>query len=239
MTIPTTNCIKFDIANISEIIYNLNMSVRKIKKSYISCTGYFASYKNKSQVAFESVMERDLFMILEFDNDVISYEEQPMQIKYPFDNNVLRRYTPDVLVTYKDNTQKLIEVKYASEVDNNKELKKKFDVIKEYFLNEYDLNFELFTDKDIDKQYLDNLKFLYKFAFIPADATKNKSIKNIISSNETISIKKILNDITTNKEKQLEYIPYIWNYIFTNISSLNIDLYKKLTMASVFGVKKA
>jgi len=28
--------------------YNMNMSVRKIKKSYLSCTGYFASYKNKN-----------------------------------------------------------------------------------------------------------------------------------------------------------------------------------------------
>jgi hypothetical protein len=46
------------VTNIEEILYNLNMSVRKIKKSYISCIGYFASYKNKTQVAFESTLER-------------------------------------------------------------------------------------------------------------------------------------------------------------------------------------
>ena len=100
------------------------MSVRKIKKSYLSCTGYFASYKNNNQIAFESVMERDLFMILEFDDNVLKYEEQPIRVYYPY-NNKTRRYTPDVLITYKDNSQKLIEVKYASELTTNKTLAEK------------------------------------------------------------------------------------------------------------------
>ena len=57
------------------------MPVRKIKKSYISCVGYFKSYKNNKQLAFESILERDFFTILEFDDAVVSYEEQPFQIK--------------------------------------------------------------------------------------------------------------------------------------------------------------
>lgn len=58
------------------------MSIRKIKKSYISCVGYFKSYKNNKQLAFESILERDFFMLLEFNKDVVSFEEQPLKIKY-------------------------------------------------------------------------------------------------------------------------------------------------------------
>lgn len=226
-----TNCIIFPIANINEILYNLNMSVRKIKKSYLSCTGYFASYKNNNQIAFESVMERDLFMILEFDDNVLKYEEQPLRVFYPY-NNRTRRYTPDVLITYKDDSQKLIEVKYASELTSNEDLAEKMSILKKYFLNEYSLNFELFTDEDIDIQYLDNLKFLYKFVFIPKDEIKCNLIDEITLSNKEINVKNILNTITPNQQKQLEYIPYIWNYIFKNLSSLNIDINNKLTMAT-------
>ena len=233
-----TNCIIFPIANINEILYNLNMSVRKIKKSYLSCTGYFASYKNNNQIAFESVMERDLFMILEFDDSVLKYEEQPMQVYYPY-NDTTRRYTPDVLITYKDNSKKLIEVKYANELTKNKDLVEKIDILKNYFLNEHDLNFKLFTDEDIDTQYLDNLKFLYKFVFIPIDKNKSDLINEITLSNKEISIKNILNTITSNRQKQLEYIPYIWNYIFKNLNTLNINIKNKLTMATTVNHIKA
>ena len=59
--------VKLPIVKIVKALYNIDMSVRQIKKSYISCTGYFASYKNKTQIAFESVPERDFYMMLEFD----------------------------------------------------------------------------------------------------------------------------------------------------------------------------
>lgn len=227
----TINCTILLIANINEILYNLNMSVRKIKKSYLSCTGYFASYKNNNQIAFESVMERDLFMILEFDDNVLKYEEQPMRVYYPY-NNSTRRYTPDVLITYKDNSQKLIEVKYASELTHNKDLVEKMGILKKYFLDEHHLAFDVFTDKDINTQYLDNLKFLYKFVFIPINDNKSNLINKITLSNEQISIKDILDEITLNQQKQLEYIPYIWNYIFKNLTALNMDIKNKLTMAT-------
>lgn len=55
----------------------INFTQRKIKKSYRSVTGHIPSIKNKRSVAFESKLEGQYFMTLEFDNDVISYLEQP------------------------------------------------------------------------------------------------------------------------------------------------------------------
>lgn len=204
------------------------MSVRKIKKSYISCTGYFASFKNKTQIAFESTLERDFYMFLEFEKNVLKYEEQPMQINYEYTDKKKRRYTPDTLVTYEDGTQKLFEVKYANELESNVELQEKIKILKEHIKEKYNMDFEVFTDNDIDKQYLENLKFLYKFAFIPSSNEKTEVILQILQSNENIEVKEILQNINTSQQKQLEHQPYIWNYIFHNGSI--VDLSKKLTM---------
>jgi hypothetical protein len=56
------------------------MPVRKIPKNYRSVTGRFPSLKNNRSVAFESTLERDFYLSLEFDEGVESYEEQPLTI---------------------------------------------------------------------------------------------------------------------------------------------------------------
>ena len=58
------------------------MPVRKIPKNYRSVTGTFPSYKNKRNIFYESLLERDFYLLLEFNDDVDSYEEQPFKIYY-------------------------------------------------------------------------------------------------------------------------------------------------------------
>lgn len=231
-----TNLNKFHIAKIEKALYNIDMSVRQIKKSYISCTGYFASYKNKSQIAFESVLERDFYMMLEFDNNVMSYEEQPVRIQYEYLDGKKRRYTPDTLVLYKDKSERLFEVKYENELKNNPELKEKLKLLSRHIKEKYSIDFEVFTDEFIDKQLLLNYKFLYKFVFIPKDTNKTTKISNILNITGGITVKDMLIELDINKNKQLEYIPYIWNYVFHNIKILNNE-FEKLTMNTILEKK--
>jgi len=216
------------IDTICQILYNLDMKARTIKKSYISCTGYFASYKNKTQIAFESTLERDFYMTLEFDENVIKYEEQPMRMYYKYLDGNKRRYTPDTLVTYIDGTQKLFEVKYFSELENNDELQNKIKILKKYIRDTYNVEFCIFTDKNIEDSYLYNLKFLYKFVFIHPDINKINEIKKLIKIQRMLTVRELLDGITDNKYLQLEYLPYVWNYIFDNLHMVNI--HQKLTM---------
>ncbi|MDD2640815.1 MAG: Tn7 transposase TnsA N-terminal domain-containing protein, partial [Arcobacteraceae bacterium] len=120
------------------------MPVRKIKKSYISCVGYFKSYKNNKQLAFESILERDFFTLLEFQNSVVAYEEQPLKIQYKLKTKNTR-YTPDVLVTYNDGSQKIFEVKYQSDIDSDPKLQHKISVLKEEIARQMSLPLETFT----------------------------------------------------------------------------------------------
>ena len=56
---------------------NIKFSQRKIKKNYRSITGHFPSIKNNTSIGFESKREKAHFLALEFDNEVVSYQEQP------------------------------------------------------------------------------------------------------------------------------------------------------------------
>ena len=57
--------------------HSVYFSQRNIKKNYRSITGHFPSIKNNTSISFESKLEKAHFLSLEFDNEVISYQEQP------------------------------------------------------------------------------------------------------------------------------------------------------------------
>ncbi len=207
------------------------MSVRKIKKSYISCVGYFKSYKNNKQLAFESILERDFFTLLEFDKDIVSFEEQPLKIKYKLKAKNTR-YTPDVLVIYKDGSKKIFEVKYQSDIDSDQELQYKISVLKEEIARQMFIPFETFTDAQIDQIYFKNCVFLYKNAFISENKTMtNKVLENINQLSAPISIKSFLELLSTNQTEQLQILPYLWHEVFKNTSLIN--MHQKITMSSI------
>lgn len=101
---------------------------RQIKKNYRSVTGHFPSAKNNRSIGFESLLEKKLFLSLEFDNTVETYQEQPriMILK----NGKQQKYDVDCFVKrYKKLNLKdeLIEVKYFSEFEKYKDTyEKKF-----------------------------------------------------------------------------------------------------------------
>ncbi len=207
------------------------MGVRKIKKSYISCVGYFKSYKNNNQVAFESILERDFFTILEFEDDVLSYEEQPFRINYKL-NGASTRYTPDVLVTYKNGSQKVFEVKYQNEIDSSEELQHKLSVLKDEIFEQKSLSFEIFTDINLNDKYLKTYTFLYRYAFlIENNEMTNKVLEAIKKYSSPVVVKALLESITMEPSEQLKVIPYIWKEVFKNRALINMN--EKITMSSI------
>lgn len=99
------------------------MPVRNIPKNHLSLTGRLPSQKLGRPVAFESPLERDAYLIFEFDSGVISYEEQPVRIDYLDEEGKSRHYTPDVLVQFApglpgliDSRPRLFEIKSLDEL---------------------------------------------------------------------------------------------------------------------------
>lgn len=207
------------------------MPVRKIKKSYISCVGYFKSYKNNKQLVFESILERDFFTLLEFQQNVLSYEEQPLKINYQLKASNTR-YTPDVLVTYNDGTKKIFEVKYQSDIDSDPVLQYKISVLKEEIAKQMSIPFETFTDIQIDQIYFKNCVFLYKNAFISeTDTITAKILQTLANISAPITVKSFLELLSSNRTEQLKFLPYLWHEIFKNTSLIN--MYEPITMSSL------
>ena len=56
------------------------MPVRKVPKNYRSLTGLVPHTRTSSMTAFESSLERDFLLLLDFDPEVAFYDEQPVTL---------------------------------------------------------------------------------------------------------------------------------------------------------------
>ncbi len=179
-------------------------------------TGVFPSIKNQRLIVFESLPERDVFYLQEFDQDVISYQEQPFTITYCFSNRRYR-YTPDLLVVRKTKTQ-LIEVKPKKELSkilNDDFKKKKFDAAAKYCIsNGYD-EFRVITDEEVRQgNFLTNIKFLYSYARLQIPASVRLSVRNELSLAGPQQISSLLSKISSNQDEYRKYHAYILSMIY-------------------------
>lgn len=208
---------------------------RKIKKSYRSVTGHFPSVKNNKSIGFESLLEKSYYLSLEFDNSVVTYYEQP-QIEIYFKNRYVI-YSIDCHVIRVENSNyidTLVEVKYVSDLDKNKEyFEQKFEATK-VFTNEYNLDFQLFTDESLNQTYLDNIDFLYRYKLNPL---KNKYENQILTllGDKKLAAYDLAKQITSNHVEYALVSNSIWDLVAKE--KLKTDLEnKKLTMNSLVEV---
>lgn len=91
------------------------LSRKVVTRSGRGYRGYFPSRKLGRMVAWESLLERDLILLLEYSPGVSFYQEQPSKIEY-WDGSSFRTYFPDFYLTAKDGSSRIVEVKPESEL---------------------------------------------------------------------------------------------------------------------------
>lgn len=152
------------------------MVARSIPKNYRNVTGRFASAKNQNLIGFESTLEKDFFLLLEFDHRVESFEEQPVTIAYRGLEGRVCHYTPDALVRYQaalagkpDWQPVLYEVKYRSDLrEHGVEYRPKFKAAKHYACDR-GWRFRVVTEREIRTSRLSNIHFLLRYRRIRVD----------------------------------------------------------------------
>src|SRR5215472_18807621 len=79
------------------------MPARKILRNYLSVTGLIPSRKKTEpeHKHYESPLERDYFLLLEFDTRVVDYEPQPVRIDYKKADGRSEEYYPDAFVRFR------------------------------------------------------------------------------------------------------------------------------------------
>jgi len=196
------------------------LPVRKIPIQSKSVAGRFFSHKNNKLIDFESQLEKKCYLILEFDDNIVSYEPQPLKIE---------NYIPDILAYRANDIPLLIEVKYSDEAFNpNEKLKRKFDTLNKY-AKKNNLEFKIFTEQDIKEPYFSNINLIYNYAKI---SINNEIISNILKliPKEGISIAQLL----TKVNNEMNYLSHIYHLIFQK--KLETNLNKKLSQNSILRI---
>jgi hypothetical protein len=102
------------------------MVVKKRRKKKKYKTGVHHSPKCATPIEYRSGWEKEVCIFLDNDPNVVEYGYECVTIQYVSNTRTgkIRTYFPDFLVTYKDGTKKLIEVKRQDKLADPKVLKK-------------------------------------------------------------------------------------------------------------------
>ena len=213
--------------------HSVYFSQRNIKKNYRSITGHFPSIKNNTSIGFESKLEKAHFLSLEFDNEVISYQEQP-QIEICINGND-KIYSADCYIKRAKTSLKkdsIVEVKYTSEIEKRKDyFEKKFEAAK-ISANKLNLDFEIYTENIHSEIYLDNLDFLYRYKLQPIENKYEDQILKIVNKNHKISAFDLANLISENPIEYGLISNCIWDLVCKEKLKTNLEL-SKITMNSL------
>lgn len=137
---------------------------RTLKESRRCLTGRVAL--EDGSAAFESSLERDWLIVLDFDSTVVEVREQPFTLTYDSPNG-LRKYTPDVMARFaikgNQNDTVVYEVKPRDELRANWNLyKNRFQAAARY-CKHFGWRFRVVTEREIRTPVLENAKFLRRY----------------------------------------------------------------------------
>lgn len=186
-------------------------------------TGLVPSMKNERSITYESLLERDYIYLLEFDDDVVSYLEQPLTIYYT-DSNKSRRYTPDFLVVRK-NKKQLVEVKpyeKLQQILSDEKQSQKFYIADKYCANNEIDEFVIITEKDINSCFLKNIKYLFAFSRLNVPSFAKLEIRNNIIINNLMYLGDLLSILQNEKIDTRTYYSYILAMIYSHEINANL-----------------
>jgi len=215
-----------------------------VPKNYHSLTGLIPNTRTQSMTAFESSLERDFLLLLDFDPDVEFYEEQPVKITYHDESGRRRIYTPDVLVRYRidhlqaSHTQPhLCEVKYRDDLRQHwAEYRPKFRVAQRY-ARQRGWRFRVVTERHVRTPYLENVKFLRAYQTIPINERYRTQFLNALSALEETDPARLLTATSQDRWQQAQMLPMLWQLIATR--QVDTDLSQPLTMQSRIRLKES
>jgi hypothetical protein len=179
---------------------------------------------------FESTLERDLFLLLEFDPNVRFFEEQPVRIEYQDEQGKQRSYTPDVLVTYHSTLDapwphrpELLEVKYESELKAKaQELQPKFEAAEAYVLR-HDWQFRVATERDIRTPRLQNVRLLLPYRTALADELSEARLLHFLDEEGPQELDALLRAVASTDEARAVALPSVWRLLATGTVFADLD----------------
>lgn len=201
------------------------MPVRRIPKTFRSISGRFPSIINGRCIGYESKLERDYYLRLEFDKSIASYEEQPIRLAGAVAGKSVS-YTPDCLIKYRDPGKlgRLVEVKFQSElIEKAAELEPRFSLARAYACD-HSLEFVTVTEKDIYDGVMDNYRLIYRFGRAPHYFdSRRQLILHATKVHGPLPLRDLLELLARDRLSQVAFMPCIYHLLFLGEIVANLD----------------
>lgn len=211
---------------------NLLPPARKIGLGRRSLTGLMTSgQKVEGPGPFESALERDYFILLEFDREVAVWHPQPVEVTGPAQNRTgLQTYFPDVLVErYASGSRKaprqveLCEIKYREEIFRKwSTLKPKFKACRRYARIK-GWSFRILTEVEIRTPRLANAKFLLPYVRREVDWADEHRVLQAIRTQGPTTIHAFLGSLPGSDWDKAAVLPVVYFLIGKGYVAADLD----------------
>lgn len=182
-------------------------------------------------IPFESSLERDFLVLLDFDPLALDVREQPVRIDYVDCDGCPRHYTPDFLVEYANADVVLYEVKYRSNLREDwPRLKPKFRAAIRY-ARAHGMRFALITDQEIrGTGLLANAKFLRPYREHPRDPSIEEHLASTLAVLGETTPEGLLAASYWSQENRMMALASLWRLLATG--RIHADLRMPLNMTT-------
>lgn len=211
--------------------------IRKIGLGRRAVAGMMPSDKQAEGgiARFESSLERDFYVLLEFNRQVTRWDPQPVRLAVQATG---RSYVPDVLVTYMDDVRDqstrrriLYEIKYRAELRTKwKEYRPGFKAARAYARSQ-GWEFKLITEREIRSGgLLWNAKFLLPYIHDEVSAGERGLLLKMLSSQGASTPRALLDACSQDPWEKARLLNALWMLVATRV--IATDLQVRLTMES-------
>lgn len=187
------------------------MAVRRVRHHGGNVIGQFPSIKLARMVWFESLIERDLLYLLDFEPEVCFFGEQPLTIEY-VDAGKPRHYTPDFQIVQRNGRNTLVECKPSRLVATDDNLQK-FSMARAWCA-ERDWDFRIVTDEQLRAGFrLANIKQLTGYArHVIAPRLKERVYAILRTSANALTVGEIAQQLTP--QQPTDALVCLWHMAF-------------------------
>ena len=205
--------------------------VRLLRTSRRSLTGR-VTLGDGGVADFESSLERDWLLVLDFDPRVQALQVQPFSLHYEH-QGVTRRYTPDVRADYRLGSG-VVTVVY--EVKPSEELRANWSAYRPRFkaavryCRDHGWRFRLMTERHIRTALLDNARFLRRYRALPEQDLYVQQLLYTLHALGTTTPQTLLAAAYWAEESRMAALPMLWKLIANR--RLGADLHVPLTMSA-------
>lgn len=202
---------------------------RPLRMSYRNVTGKVA-LGSGGAASYESTLERDWLLVLDFDPTVRSLHVQPFTLTYVHEGET-RRYTPDVKVHFDDDSVVVYEVKPRETLRAEwSKFRARFRAAMRH-CRQQGWRFRIVTEREIRTPFLRNATFLRRYRNLPPDPVIEEVLMRSLTALGETTPQELLACAYWTPESRALAIPYLWKFVATH--RIGTCLISPLTMSSL------